>query len=394
MRFSKITKILLVIVCGVVIFTAGFYFGKGQKVFIDPFEEIDLSLLSEVYHLLEENHPEFQKLSEEEIVFGIIEGMVGTLDDPHTVFLNPERSKIFLEDVSGEFEGVGMEIGFREGSLQVISPLEGTPADKAGLRAGDIILNVDGESVKNFTLEEAVHRIRGPRGEEVLIEIMRNGKKKEFSIIRDTIKLPSVEWDLVKDNIAHIRVSHFHENVGSDFMRIAEDVSESKAEGVILDLRRNPGGIFEIAVNIAGHFVGTNETVVIESSSREGGIDEREIKARNILPAFKDRPVVVIIDEGSASGSEIVAGALRDLIDAPIVGKQSFGKGSIQRLHNLSGGSLIKITEKYFFTPKGDLIDGKGIDVDFEVEITEEDFEAERDPQLEKAIEIMKKKEM
>lgn len=385
-------KLILIIILGAGIFASGFYFGKQEKKFVDPFEEMDLSLLSEVYHRLELNHPEFEDTSEEELVHGMIEGMIGALDDPHTAFFDPERSKIFLEDVAGEFEGVGIEIGIRDGALQVISPLEGTPADKAGLRSGDVIMSVDGDSTEDFTLEEAVHRIRGPKGEEVVLGILRNGEEKDFSVERDTIKPPSLEWSFIEEDTVHIEIFHFHENVGTEFSRMANEVKESPADKIILDLRGNPGGIFETAIDISGHFVGLNETVVVESSSKDKGQDAEEIEARGILPAFEDHSVVVLIDEGSASGSEIVAGALRDKRDAPIVGKRSFGKGSIQRLHDLSGGSMIKITEKYFFTPEGDLINGKGIEPDFEVEITREHWEEDEDPQLERALEVISDK--
>ncbi len=392
MDLKKKSYILFILFAGVTLFVAGFYFGKDQKVFIDPFEDIDLSLFSETYYLLKTNHPEFHELSEEEIVYGMINGVIDALGDPHTAFLNPDRSKIFLDDVSGEFEGVGIEIGIRDRGIEVISPLKETPAYKAGIMAGDLIISVDSQSTENFTLEEAVYKIRGPKGEEVVLGIEREGDKKELPIVRDTIKLPSIEWEIIEGNIAYIDLFHFHSNIKEEFKNFAEEITESNAEGIILDLRGNPGGLLEVAINVSSYFVEPNEVVVIESASKEKDDDSdiRKIRTQRVSPLLVNYPLVILIDERSASGSEILAGALRDNRDTPIVGQNSFMKGSIQRLHNLPGGSVVKITERYFLTPKGYVINDIGIKPDYEIEITEEDIEEGLDPQLRKAIEVIK----
>jgi len=388
MKLGKIANLFLGLVLGASIFAAGFHFGKGEVVIVNPSEKIDFSLLGEVYHLLEENFPGFDEVDEEKLVYGIIEGMLKALDDPHTSFFEPEKSKIFLEDVSGEFEGVGIEIGIRNEKLQVISPLKNTPAYRAGMRAGDVIVAIDEESTENISLEEAVVKIRGPKGESVTLEVLRNNETKEISIVRDTIKIPSIEWEVIERNIAHIQLFHFHDNIHADFIKVAREILNGPTEKIILDLRNNPGGVFSAAISISSMFIESGEVVVIEKGTEKD--DLKMIKTIGAGPVFLDYPVVILINEGTASASEIVAGALRDQRNAPIVGINSFGKGSIQRMHNLSDGSVVKITEKHFLTPEGTVIDKEGIVPDFEIEITDKDIEKEKDPQLEKAIEIIK----
>ncbi len=392
MRFQKFFTFLMVVFFGATLFVTGFYFGRGDKIIIDPSERIDFSLFGEVYYLLEQNFPGFKQVSDQELEYGVVRGLLDALGDPHTSFFDPEKSKIFLEDVAGEFQGVGIEIGIRDNNLQVISPLKNTPAYRAGLRAGDIILTIDEESAEGISLEEAVVKIRGPEGEPVTLEIFRDNESKEVTIIRETIKIPSLEWELINEDIAYIQFFHFHENISSDFANISRDVLNSPAEKIILDLRNNPGGLFSAAISISSKFIETGEVVVIETGTGEAE-DGNFLRTTRTPPIFLDYPVVVLINEGTASASEILAGALRDQRDIPIIGMNSFGKGSIQRMHSLGDGSVVKITEKYFLTPKGEKIDGEGISPDFEVEITEEDIEAETDPQLEKAIEIIREKE-
>jgi len=389
MKLKNLFIFLLFIAFGASFFATGFYFGKGEKIFIDPSEKIDFSFFGEVYYLLQENFPGFSDIDDKELVYGVIKGMIGSLDDPHTTFFDPERSKIFLEDVSGEFQGVGIEIGIRKGSLQVIAPLKNTPAYQVGLRAGDIILAIDSETTEDILIEEAVKKIRGLKGESVVLEIFRDGEIKEFTIIRDIIKIPSIEWEVIENDIAYIQLYHFHENISNDFSKISREVLNSPAKKIILDLRNNPGGFFGSSISISSKFINAGDVVVIETNLTDRENDNF-IRTSGGPPIFLDYPVVILINEGTASASEIVAGALRDQRNIPIIGKNSFGKGSIQRLHDLSDGSMIKITEKYFLTPKGTVIDKEGIKPDIEVEITDEDIEKKIDPQLDEAIKIIK----
>jgi carboxyl-terminal processing protease len=389
MKSKKLLLFLLFIVFGASFFATGFYFGKGEKIFIDPSEKIDFSFFGEVYYLLQQNFPEFDSIDNQKMVYGVIEGMISALDDPHTTFFDPERSKIFLEDVSGEFQGVGIEIGIRKGSLQVIAPLKNTPAYQAGLRAGDIILSIDKETTENILIEEAIKKIRGPKGESVVLEIFRDGEIKEFTIIRDVIKIPSIEWEIIENDIAYIQLYHFHENINRDFSDISREILNSSAKKIILDLRNNPGGFFSASISISSKFINPGEVVVIETNLTDRGKDNL-MKTSGGPPIFLDYPVVVLVNEGTASAAEIVAGALRDQRNIPIVGTNSYGKGSIQRLHDLSDGSMIKITEKYFLTPNGTIIDKEGIKPDVKIEINEKDIEKGVDPQLDEAIKIIK----
>lgn len=389
MKLKNLFIFLLFIAFGATFFATGFYFGKGEKIFINPSEKLDFSFFGEVYYLLQENFPEFDKVDDQKLIYGVIEGIISALDDPHTTFFNPERSKIFLEDVSGEFQGIGIEIGIRKGVLQVIAPLKNTPAYKIGLRAGDVILTIDKETTENILIEEAVKKIRGPKGEPVVLEVFRDGEIKEFTIVRDIIKIPSIEWKIIENDIAYIQLYHFHENITRDFSDISREILNSSAKKIILDLRNNPGGYFSASISISSKFINPGEVVVIETNLTDRERDNL-MRTSGGPPIFLDYPVVVLINEGTASASEIVAGALRDQRNVPIVGTNSYGKGSIQRLHDLSDGSMIKITEKYFLTPKGTVIDKEGIKPDVEIKITEEDIEKKVDPQLNEAIKIIK----
>ncbi len=388
MRAEKFLNILLFFIFGAILFASGFHFGKGNKIIINPSEKIDFTLFSEVYYLLEENFPEFDNISEEEISYGIIRGLLSGLGDPHTSFFDPQESKFFMENVSGEFGGVGIEIGIKDRNLEVISPIKGTPAYNAGIMSGDIIIAIDDESAENISLEGAVSKIRGKEGDPVKLTVLRSDQIKDFEIIRDTIKIPSLEWQIIEDNIAHIQLFHFNEKISIDFSRVAQEVVNSNAEKIILDMRGNPGGIFQGAISVAGEFIEPRSPVLIETDLKN--LNNEKVRTSSAMPPkLLDYPVVILINRGSASASEIVAGAIRDNRDVKIVGEKSYGKGTIQKMHNLSDGSKIKITEKYFLTPNRTLIEKEGIIPDYEIKITEEDREEEFDPQLQKAIDIL-----
>jgi carboxyl-terminal processing protease len=390
MRAKKIIKeFLFIFFIGAVFFSSGFYFGKEQRVIINPLENIDFRLFNEVYYIIKNTHPEFDNISEEEVVYGAVEGMLEKLGDDHTVFLNPERSKIFIEDVHGEFQGVGIEIGIRDGQLQVVSPLKGTPGDRAGITSGDLITAVDGKTTEDMTIEEAVFMIRGPKGAEVVLEIKRDEEKMEVPITRDVIEIPSIEWEIMEGDIAYIELFSFHEKVEKEFDVIAQEILDSSAEKIIIDLRGNPGGVLNVAVSLTSYFLDSGEVVLLTGKENNGSGDFDEIKTRDQSLSL-DYPLVIIINQGSASASEIMAGALQDHNKATIIGETSFGKGSIQSMKDLIGGSLLKVTERYFFTPEKSIINGKGISPDIEVELTEEDIDQGVDPQLEEAVNFLK----
>lgn len=371
-------------------FGLGTWFGKTQVVCeVCPPQDLNFSLFWETWNKLQEKYVDKEKFDTKEMIYGAISGMVKSLDDPYTVFLKPEDTKRFIEDVKGTFEGVGMEIGVRKGQLQVIAPLEGTPAQKAGLRAGDKIIKVDDRPTIDMTIDEAVNLIRGSKGTEVTLTVYREEWKetKDITIVRGVIKVPSLKWELKEDNIAYLKIYQFSEKASVDFQKVAIEILESPAQKIILDLRNNPGGYLEVAHDITGWFLEKGQIVVIE----DFGDSElrKEYKAQGnarLLPY----PIVILINQGSASASEILAGALRDNRGVKLIGESSFGKGSVQELERLSGGSSLKITVANWLTPKGELITDKGLEVDIEVEVTEEDYGQDRDPQLEKAIEIIK----
>jgi len=371
-------------------FGLGIYFGKTQCQICPP-EEIDFSLFWEAYHNLQEKFVDKGKFDIQKMIYGAISGMVKSLGDPYTVFLNPEDTKRFIEDVKGTFEGVGMEIGIKKGQLQVIAPLEGTPAQRAELRPGDKILKINDTPTSDLTIDEAVNLIRGPKGTEVTLTIFREEweKTKEIKIVREIIEVPSLKWEMKEINgqkIAYIQLYQFSEKASFDFRKAAIEILESPAQKIILDLRNNPGGYLEVAQAISGWFLEKEKTVVIEDF---GQGNKNEYKSQG-PGTFLDYKVVILINQGSASGSEILAGALRDNRGILLIGEKSFGKGSVQELEKLKEGSSLKITVAKWLTPKGNLITDVGLEPDIKVEMTEEDYEKGRDPQLEKAIEVIK----
>jgi carboxyl-terminal processing protease len=388
MGFKKILISVFLVIVILASFGGGFYYGESQCKICPP-EEIDFSLFWEAWAKLQERFVDKEKFDVQKMIYGAISGMVKSLEDPYTVFLNPEDAKRFIEDVKGTFEGVGMEIGTKKGQLQVIAPLEGTPAQKAGLRAGDKIVKVDDTLTLDITLDEAVNLIRGPKGTEVTLTIFREewGQTQEIKIIRGVIEIPSLKWEVKDENIAYLKLYHFSEKASFDFREAAIEILTSPARKIILDLRNNPGGYLEVAQDIAGWFLKRGQIVVIEDFGLER---EQKIYKTQGNASLAEYPMVILINQGSASGSEILAGALRDNRGIKLIGEKSFGKGSVQELERLKGGSSLKITVAKWLTPKGELITDIGLEPDIEIEMTEEDYEEDRDPQLDKALEIIK----
>jgi len=384
---------IFLIITILVSFGLGIWFGKSQVICeVCPPEELDFSLFWETWKVLQEKFVDKEKFNIQEMIYGAISGMVKSLDDPYTVFLKPEDSKRFIEDIKGSFEGIGIEIDVRKGQLQVVSPLEGTPAQRAGLRAGDKILQINGTTTLDMTLDEAVRLIRGPKGTEVTLTIFREDfeKSKEVKIVRDVIEVPSLKLEL-KDtpegySIAYLKIYQFSEKAAYDFTGVAIKILESPTQKIILDLRNNPGGYLEVAQDIAGWFLEKGQIVTIEDFGE--GKERKEYKAQGNAKLLS-YPIVILINKGSASGSEILAGALRDNREIKLIGETSFGKGSVQELEKLEEGSSLKITVAKWLTPKGDSISDKGLEPDIKVEMTEEDFKEGRDPQLDKALEII-----
>ncbi len=315
--------------------------------------------------------------------------MTKSLGDPYTDFFEPKQAKIFEQDLAGSFEGIGVEVGIKKDQLTVISPLKGTPGEKAGLKSGDQIIKINGKSTFNISIDEAINIIRGKGGTQVVLTIFRDGFKeaKDITIIRDTIKINPVEWELKDGNIAYIAIHQFGESLSADFKKIAFEIMASPAKKIILDLRDNPGGYLEVSQDIAGWFLQPGQVITLEDFGKDK--EPKKYLAEGNA-RFALYPMVVLINKGSASASEILAGALRDNRNIKLIGEKSFGKGSVQVVLELQDDSLLKVTVAKWLTPKGSSIAEVGLEPDVKLEISESDAEAKKDTQLERALEVVK----
>ena len=357
----------------------------------------DFSLFWDVWDTLKEKYVDTEKIETQKLIYGAISGMVNSVGDPYTVFFEPKVSKKFQEEIAGAFSGVGMEIGKRNDILTVIAPIKDSPAYKAGIKAGDRILKVDLKETDNMTVEEAVSLIRGDKGTKVRITIASgtNDATREVELIRDTIKIPAVTWTLRDGSVAHIEVFIFNSNADEEFKKTVKEILGSKAERIVLDLRNNPGGLLDSAVTLSGYFLDRGSIVTIESFG-DGTKTEFKTSGNGELKKY---PMVVLMNGGSASASEILAGALHDNRGIKLVGERSFGKGSVQELAKYVDGSSLKVTIAKWLTPSGISISQKGLDADIEVLITPEEIESGafiqgeqgKDAQLDKALEVVKK---
>lgn len=350
----------------------------------------DFSLFWQVWDKLRERHFDAEKITDQDILYGAIEGLVGAYGDPNTNFFTPEDSKKFTEDINGNFGGIGAEIGEKENQLIVVAPLKNTPAEKAGVMANDKILEINGESTEGLDVSEAVKKIRGEIGTTVTLTMLREewSEARKIEITRANIQVPVVEWEMKDGKIAHIKVFSFSGTTTSAFNKAVVDALMGGAEGMVIDLRNDPGGLLETAVDLAGWFMPRGSVVTTEKFTTG---EETVFTARG-NEALVGMPTVVLINGGSASASEILAGAMRVNQKIPLIGEKSFGKGTVQQLENLKDGSTLKVTVAHWLLPDGSQIEKNGIIPDHEVKLTEEDVKAERDPQLEKALEVLREK--
>ncbi len=350
-------------------------------------KDVDFNLFWDVWNIVKQESYD-SNIPDTQLFYGALSGIVASLGDPHSIFFTPENTNGFNEELDGKFEGIGTEIGMRNNILTVIAPLDNSPALKAGLRPKDLILEIDGNKTEDMSLNKAVSLIRGKSGTEVVLTIYRDGLKepKKISIIREAIKVKSVEFEIKDNNIAYIKIRQFNSETVPLFNdAVLEILKRPNISGIILDMRYNPGGYLQAAIDVSGEWV-DGEVVVKEKVRNGEEVLHRSNKSAN-LARFK---TVVLVNDGSASGSEIVAGALQDLGKATILGTQTFGKGSVQQLINLKDGSSIKLTVAKWFTPKGNSIEGDGITPDVLVEMTEDDYNTYKDPQLDKAISLIR----
>lgn len=350
-------------------------------------DTVDFALFWKVWDTLKEKYVNQDSLDAQELVYGAIRGMLKATNDPYTTFFDPKETKEFAQDMGGSFEGIGAELGIKDDVLTVIAPLDGSPAQKAGLLAGDKIIKIGDKPTSDVTIDSAVDLIRGKKGTEVVLTIFHPGDQetKDITIIRDTIKINSIKLEFKDNDIAHLKINQFGEKTSDEFDLAMNQIILHGSKGIVLDLRNNPGGFLTSSVEIASRMISKGNIVVTEEDSA-GKKDSLYTTGGDKLSAI---PMVVLINEGSASASEILAGALRDNRQIKLIGKKSFGKGSVQELISLPNKASVKITVAKWMTPNGDYIMEKGISPDVEVELTLDDFKAEKDPQLDKAIETI-----
>ncbi len=346
----------------------------------------------EVWNLIDERHPDSENINSDERIWGAIGGMVDSLEDPYTTFLKPEENENLNIDLSGEFFGVGMEVGVREEGLTVIAPLKDSPAEKAGVLAGDLILKIDNILTSDLDIDEAINLIRGEKGTVVTITIFRKGddETKDIQITRDLVKLPFIETEFRKeDNVFIIDLFSFNNKSIEKFEESMTEFKKSGADKLIIDLRNNPGGYLSAAIDISSLFLEEGKPIVIEKSKIEK-YNKTYRSSGNVVAG--DYKVAVLVNGGSASASEIVAGALQQHGKAILVGTKTFGKGSVQELIPLENNTALKITIAQWLTPNGLSISKEGLTPDVEVDLDLEKFTKDGiDSQLEKAIESLKK---
>ena len=389
------------------LFISGIYIGHAGSIFGQPlsfqsylpgFEEatpkegVNLGEFWNVWNLLEKKFSSASStafVSDDEKIYGAIKGLVDSYGDPYTIFLPPEEAGQFEDDISGNFSGVGMEVGLRDGLITVISPLPGTPAEKSGIHSGDVLVKIDDTTTEGMRIDEAVKLIRGEKGTVVTFSIYREGQSEFItkSVTRDTIDIPTVKTEKVGD-VFIISLYSFNAVSESKMQEAMNEFVSSKAEKLVIDVRGNPGGFLQSAVDIASFVLPSGKVVVKEQGGVTG--EDKVFRTRNRqVRDFTPNNLVVLVDNGSASASEILAGALKDHSVATVIGTPTFGKGSVQELVRLDGGSSLKVTVARWFTPNGTSISDGGLSPDYIIKRSSEDREAGRDPQKEAALKFL-----
>jgi len=361
---NRFSKSFIIFGIGIVLVLAIFAFAKARNVYaqkgISKFQYLEI--FSDALDIIERKYVE--PVDTEKLVKGAIKGMLNELD-PHSNYMDKKAYEMFKEEIKGEFGGLGITIGMRDKILTIIAPIEDTPAYRAGLKAGDKIIKIDGKSTENITIDEAVNKLRGAPGTSVTITILRNSMKPfDVTIVREIIKVKTVKY-IKKDDVGYLRLTQFNESASSELSDALEKLKKDGIKAIILDLRNNPGGLLDEAVNVTSLFIQPGKTVVYTKERNEK--NNMYLKSRNMKISEYDLPMVVLINGGSASASEIVSGALQDYKRAVIMGTTSFGKASVQTTFNLSDGSALKLTTAKYYTPSGRSIQGVGITPDIEV---------------------------
>ena len=398
-KFGSIAVTFIAVLLIAASFGGGIYVGYERRPAIEKVKsvlgqaspeqsEVDFNQFWDVWARLEDQYVDRDIIDRKKLVEGAIAGMVRSLGDPYTVYLPPVQAKQFLEDVRGNFGGIGAEIGMRKDVLTIIAPLKGSPAERAGLRSGDKIFKINATSTEGMSLEEAVSHIRGEIGTTVTLAVARDTDVKEVKVTRDNIVIPILATERKGNGVFLIHLLNFNEKSPQEFRGAVSEFLASGDDRLILDLRGNPGGYLDAAVDIASWFI-PGEKIVARERFADGSETLYKSSGHRLLETTK---MVILIDQGSASAAEILAGALRDERKVLLIGQKSFGKGSVQTVDNLRGGASLKVTIAKWLTPSGYSINEKGLDPDITVEVTPKDIESEKDPQLEKAIEVVTKR--
>lgn len=342
---------------------------------------LDYTAVEQVYDTLKRDFD--GKLEANKLIDGLMSGLARATGDPHTEYLNSEAAREFNDQLNGTFTGIGAELSKdAQGNLTVIAPIAGFPAEKAGLRAKDVIYEIDGESTNGLSISDGVSKIRGPKGTKVNLTIVRgNTEEIKLEIVREQITIASVTHEIKEGNIGYIKVSRFSDDTGSLAHKAATELKNAGVKGIILDLRNNPGGLLDASVTLSSLWIPQGKTILTE---RRDDTVVRDFKAKGSSPLL-GVPTIVLINEGSASASEITAGALRDNDAATLLGEKTYGKGSVQQLENLLNGGVLKITIAHWYTPNGININKEGIKPDKEVKLSLDDAKNQRDPQLDAA---------
>ncbi|MBP9812837.1 S41 family peptidase [Candidatus Saccharibacteria bacterium] len=340
--------------------------------------------VNEVYRTLKQKYD--GKLDEEKLILGLKKGLVEAAGDPHTTFLDAEQAADLEESLNGSFSGIGAELGKDNEYITVVAPIAGSPAEKAGLRPKDIIVTIDDKDAVGMPVDEAVNKIRGPEGTKVKLGVVRGQEKLTFDIVRETITIASVESKVLDGNIGYIKISRFADDTSKLTTEAANDFKSKNVSQVVLDVRSNPGGYLNSAVDVSCLWLKKGQTVLEE---KRGGVVIKDYNCQQ-TGVLNGTKTVVLINEGSASASEITAGALKDNGAATIIGTKSYGKGSVQEMTNMPGGNILKVTVARWFTPNGKNIDKEGIMPDKNVELTDENIKNQQDPQLDEAIILLK----
>lgn len=400
-KFSKTKYFSISVLFVLVFFIFGVYIGTLNRPAIENIVGItgkepqvstgaDFSPFWKAWEVMNEKSPDASKVSDQDRVYGAISGLVGSLKDPYSVFFPPEEAKSFEEEITGNFDGIGMEVGMKDKILTVIAPLKDTPAYRADIRSGDEILKIDGTITSGMSIDQAIKLIRGPKGTTVALTIFREGDRqpREIKIVRDTINIPTLDTEMRPDGIFVVKLYSFSANSADLFRSAMQKFYNSGSNKLLLDLRGNPGGYLDAAVDMASWFLKSGKVVVTEDYGNNKSPDIFRSKGYDMF-SNRNLKFVILIDGGSASASEILAGAMQDNGIAKLVGAQSFGKGSVQEVVNLTPDTILKITVAKWLTPNGTSISEKGLTPDYPVEITQKDIDSKIDPQMNKAVDLL-----